>query len=318
MKLQHWPFHHPPFPTSSHRESISPVMQRSRTQRSIWLFSQRRMFLGLFLSAVLILPWLAQTVQSYTLPVRVDRWLEVRQVSGDVTYSYAPDNQIQPATVGETRLQRVGDRMTTGEDSNATLLVDTGIGFVEIFDNTDLQIDELTVTASGGRVTRLNIMQGRAQLRVRSFLNPESELEIRTPAGVSGVRGTQFGVGVNPNGQTGVLTEEGQVTAEAQGVTVYVDAGFQSLIVPGEPPTPPIPITNDVTLDIIDLQRDGDSVYIEGRIDPLSQLTIDEEPRDVEPDGRFSFRVPREGRDRIPATVSTLSGSRQDYELAVP
>ena len=292
--------------------------RQSRTSLKTWIPARQWMAVGLFCGAAVVFPLLSQTVQPFTLPVRVNRWLEVREVVGTVNY-YRGD-RTEAATINQTRLEQVGDRLSTGAASRATLAVDTGIGFVTLEENTDLRIDELRTTASGGRVTRLNVTAGRARLRVRPFLDSESELEIRTPAGVSGVRGTQFGVGVTPSGQTGVLTEEGSVYAEAQGVTVSVDAGFQSLIVPGEPPTPPMPITDNVELDIIQLDTidGGNAVQIVGRIDPLSQLVLDGVTQDIDSDGQFEVIVPRLGRDRIPATVSTLSGNEQDYELAVP
>ncbi|MEM9214804.1 MAG: FecR family protein [Cyanobacteria bacterium P01_F01_bin.150] len=281
-----------------------------------WTPVRQMGLLAWLLGSAVAFPLLASVVQSYTLPVRVDRWLEVRSIDGVVNFHR--NNQVQAANY-DTRLEQVGDRITTDNDSSATLAVDTGIGFVSLAENTDLHVQEFSITDSGGRVTRLNIVTGQARLQVRPFLNPESELEIRTPAGVSGVRGTQFGVGVAPNGQTGIATTEGQVYAFAQGVTVSINPGFQSLIVPGQPPTPPMPITDNVEIDITRFHPiDRNLVRVAGRIDPFSLLTVNDEIQDVNSEGWFNILVPRPGNDLIPVTVSTLSGKSKDYELAVP
>lgn len=297
---------------------ISGVPQAdSETQGRFWSSAKQIGLLGWLLGSAIAFPVLTEAVQSYTLPVRVDRWLEVRQIGG--TVDFYRNNLAKAANTYDTRLEQVGDRLTTGDDSSATLAVDTGIGYVTLAENTDLSVQELSITPNGGRVTRLNIVSGQARLQVRPFLNPDSELEIRTPAGVSGVRGTQFSVDVTPKGQTGVMTTEGQVDASAQGVTVLIDAGYQSLIVPGYPPTPPVPITNDVSIDITGIMPiDRNLVRVMGQIDPFSQLVIDNERQDVNAQGWFDVIVPRPDDDRIPVTVSTPLDKEKNYELVVP
>jgi hypothetical protein len=44
-------------------------------------------------------------------------------------------------------------------------------------------------------------------------------LEISSPSGVAGVRGTVFGVAVDPKGKTGISTLEGAVATTAKGQT---------------------------------------------------------------------------------------------------
>lgn len=330
MKPQHWSDQsaasphrdYAAFPSNTSgiedESSASGLYKKGESLSPFWSVSKQVGIMAVLLGSAVVFPLLARTVQSYTLPVRVDRWLEVRQVVG--TVDYYRNNQSQSAKTYETRLEQVGDRILTSDDSSTTLAVDTGIGYVDVAENTDLTIEELSIAPSGGRVTRLHIATGQARLRVRPFLNPDSELEIRTPAGVSGVRGTEFGVGVTPSGQTGVATLEGLVDTSAQGVTVSIEPGFQSLIVPGQPPTPPAPITDNVDLNITRLHSisGGKFVRITGRIDPFSQISVDGEIRDVNAEGWFNILVPQSPGNRIPVTVSTLTGKTKDYELAVP
>jgi FecR protein len=269
----------------------------------------------LFLLAGIIFYLTAQsTFAQSTLPVRVDRWLEVEQLSGTVTFQR--NKTSQAAKVG-TRLEAIGDTLSTDRASSATLSVDTGVGTVAVAENTTLRVQELETLPSGGKITTLNITGGQARLELRPFTNPDSRLEIETPAGISGVRGTIFGVSVQPNGITGVATLEGRVVTAAQGQSVSVDAGQQSLVVPGEPPTPPTPLQENTAFDLVAINRiDRRTVEIVGQIDGVNLLVVEDEVRDVERDGRFTIRT---ADDRpVRATVITPLGKRQDYEITIP
>lgn len=250
------------------------------------------------------------------LPVRVDRWLEIRQVSGSVTEVIGGVSQ---AAQVSSRLQNVGDAVRTGNASSAVLAVDTAIGSIDVSENTSVQVSELTLLPAGGRITRLEVTGGQVRLELRRFTDPDSELEIKTPAGISGVRGTTFGVSVQPNGQTGVATIDGSVMAAAQGQQVVVDAGLQSLIIPGEPPTPPEPLRDDPHLDIQVLQRsEPQTVQIMGQTDSVNLLIINETPQNLARTGEFDLQVPVPDDRRVVAIVTTPLGTRQTYELIVP
>lgn len=264
------------------------------------------LFLGL------ALPVFAQS----NLSVRVERWLQIESLVGTVTFQQGKTSQA--AQVG-TRLQAIGDTLATGKSSSAVLAVDTQIGTVSLSESTTLQISKLEALPSGGMVTLLRILAGQARLQLRPFSNPDSRLEIETPAGISGVRGTIFGVSVQPNGVTGVATLEGRVVAEAQGQQVSIDAGLQSLIVPGEPPTQPTALQENTQLRLIALSRVGrGEVEIVGQIDTVNLLVIEEEVQNVESDGTFTIRRSLPDDRRIAATVITPLGKKQAYEIVIP
>jgi FecR protein len=255
-------------------------------------------------------------VAQSNLSVRVERWLQVESIAGTVTFKQGKTSQA--AQVG-TRLASVGDTLATGKSSSAVLAVDTGIGTVNVSESTTLQISKLEALPSGGMVTLLRILGGQARLQLRPFTNPDSRLEIETPAGISGVRGTTFGVSVQPSGVTGIATLEGRVVATAQGQSVSIDAGLQSLMVPGEPPTQPTALQENTQLRLISLNRvSRGEVEIGGRIDSVNLLVIEEEVQNVEPDGSFTIRrsLPRDRR--VAATVITPLGKKQAYEIVVP
>lgn len=270
---------------------------------------------------VILISAAAGATAQQTLPVRVDRCLEVRQIEGSVTYRRGQSSK--PAEIHNC-LESVGDALITGRNSSARLVVDTGIGTINVSENTTLQVQELDIAGDGGKITRLEVTGGQVQFRVRPFTHRGSELEIQTPAGVSGVRGTEFGVSVQPSGTTGVATLEGSVFASAQGESVQVDANLQSLIVPGEPPSPPSPLKDDPSLDIqyfAVVGRGGlgnRAVKLVGQIDPVNLLVIDGEPHDTSRSGEFDLQIPLSRDRQIEVTVITPLGTRQVYNLLVP
>lgn len=138
-----------------------------------------------------------------------DRWIAITSLTGDVDITPYQGRRRQ-ARRGD-RLEQVGDTVTTGANSSARLDVDQAAGYISMAENSQLQVQTLSITRNGGRITRLQVSRGQVRTRVRAFTNPESELEIYTPAGVSGVRGTDFGVSVQPTGAMGIATLAGSV-----------------------------------------------------------------------------------------------------------
>ncbi len=248
--------------------------------------------------------------------VSIKRWLEVRQISGSVQF-YRSGQAATPARMG-TRLTAVGDGLKTGKASSSVLALDIGTGFVRVSEQTDLQVQQMQLAAQGGRVTKLRVLSGQVRLQVRPFNNAGTKLEIQTPAGVSGVRGTEFGISVKPGGKTGVATLKGNVLTSAQGSSVAVKKGFQSLVIPGEPPSPATPLRNDTRLDIRQLTRQDEQVRIVGQTDPVNLLTIADSPQDTDRRGQFDITIPLPATHQVKAVVVTPLGKQQIYELALP
>lgn len=253
---------------------------------------------------------------SNTVPVRVDRWLEIQQMAGPVTLYRGQSSQ--PARVG-LRLQAVGDGITTGSKAKVVLAADTGIGTISVSEQTSLRIQTLQVTPGNGRITRLQVTGGQVRLKVRPFTNPGSRLEIQTPAGVSGVRGTEFGVSIQPDGKTGLATLSGSVVSNARGKAIAVNGGFQNLVVTGEPPSPAVPLRNDTSLKIeIRREMKGNVRWARliGQIDFVNGLTIAGQPQVTDRNGRFDLTLPISSQARVQAVVTTPLGKKQVYDLA--
>lgn len=252
------------------------------------------------------------------LQVGVNRWLAVRQTSGSA-WVQTQQQASQPAKPG-MRLQAVGDRVKTGDRSSMVLEVNTGAGFVHVAEKTNLVIQKMQKTGSGGQITQLQVASGQVRLQVRPFTDPSSRLEVQTPAGISGVRGTEFGISVQPNGKTGVATLKGGVATAAQGKSVLVKGGFQSLIIPGEAPSPATPLKNDPRLDVRQLSSVGNrQVRIVGQVDPVNLLAIANLPQTTDRQGNFDITIPTSAQNqRITAVVTTPLGKQQTYELSPP
>jgi hypothetical protein len=249
------------------------------------------------------------------LRVRVKRWLEVRRSVGQVIYT--SNQKSQPARSG-LRLQSVGDTITTKQGSSAVLAMDIGTGFINIAENTTVTVSKLETGTGGERVTQLQVKSGQVRLQIRRLTHDTSRVEIKTSAGVAGVRGTEFGVSVQDDGKTGVATREGSVATMAQGKTVLVDAGFQNLTIPGNPPSPVVPLRNNTRLDIRQLLAEGDRVRIAGTVDPVNLVKINQQKLDIDPSGRFDINVPLPANRQVNAVVITPLGRQQQYQLSVP
>lgn len=257
-----------------------------------------------------------QALAKNNLHLRVNRYLEVRSIFGNVIYGNQQTSQ--PANVG-TKLQKVGDSIGTGKNSRTMLALDTEIAFVEVAENTKLQIQKLHSTSNNGKVTELLLTGGQVRLKVRPLNNRESRLEIKTPAGITGVRGTEFGVSVQPSGKTGVATLKGQVVTSAQGKTVSVNKGFQSLIIPGKPPSPPVRLRDDTILQIKILADMGNQqAKIAGKVDPVNLVILANEPLITNQNGEFEVITALPNNRKIAVSITTPLGKKQKYELAVP
>ncbi|MEI3651506.1 FecR family protein [Anabaena sp. AL09] len=257
-----------------------------------------------------------QALAKNNLQLRVNRYLEVSSIFGNVTYGNQQTSQ--PANIG-TKLQKVGDSISTGKNSRTILALDTEIAFVEVAENTKLQIQKLHSTSNNGKVTELLVTGGQVRLKVRPLNNRESRLEIKTPAGITGVRGTEFGVSVQPSGKTGVATLKGQVVTSAQGKTVSVNKGFQSFVIPGKPPSPPVRLQDDTSLQIKILADMGNQqAKIAGKLDPVNLVILANEPLITNQNGEFEVITALPNNRKIAVSITTPLGKKQKYELAVP
>lgn len=267
----------------------------------------------LFLSLVLIERSDSQDKQ---IRLRLERWLEVSQLSGNVTYQRGMT--VTPARKG-MRLHTVGDTIQTGDRSSATLNLDTEVGSITVSANTTVRIQQLQRLPNGGQWTRLVVQGGQARFQVRRMTVPNSRFEVETPAGSTAVRGTEFGVSVQPNGRTGVTTQEGSVLVNAQNQTYILDAGYSMLLTLNAPPLAPARTANETHLRLgILVAVDERTARVTGRVNPLNLIKIAGVPQTTDATGKFDLILPLPSDRRLEAVVITPLGNQKRYELAVP
>ncbi|WP_271253162.1 FecR family protein [Pseudanabaena sp. Chao 1811] len=253
------------------------------------------------------------------IQVRTDQWLQVEQVSGNVTYRNLYNYTNRAARVGD-RLQVASDEISTGANSSAVLSVDTAVGSIYIAENTTLRINSFRVAADNGRITNLIVPRGKARLQIRKFTNRGSQLNIQTPAGISGVRGTQYIVIARSNGNMIVTTLEGRVATTAQKRTEMVNGGFENLTVMGEPPSPAVPIKNDASFSyVINRQASGSgrSILFIGYTNPFNTVKVDGRDQPLDRNGNFSIQFPAPSNLKVNVKVETPQGKVQVYEIPI-
>ncbi|MGA1284998.1 MAG: FecR family protein [Prochlorothrix sp.] len=257
-------------------------------------------------------------LSAQTLRASSQRWLDVREARGSVTYLTGSGGR--PAKAGD-RLTQVGQGIRTGAGSSAIINVDDGIGIVRVSENTNLTVSRLSTLSNGGKVTEMNVTTGQARLQVRRFNNPSSRLQIQTPAGVAAVRGTEFGVTVSSlSGKLGMATTQGAVEVSAQNQTVLMEPNQYSTINPGEPPTPPQVFNpNSVRFDVQQMLRRGsDQVQIQALTDPPNLLFVNGQPLEVAKTGLVEAIVPIQAGGSVNVLVRNPIGVERVYQLVVP
>lgn len=247
--------------------------------------------------------------------IKPSRWLEIRHTVGQVIYSHERKSQLAKNGM---RLTTIGDAINTKQNSSAVLAIDIGTGFINVAENTNVNIQKLLTGKDGERITQLELKSGQVRLQIRKFTHVASQLEIHTPSGIAGVRGTKFGVNVQHSGKMSVATLKGNVATSAQGRTVMVKAGFQNITIPGEPPSTPVPLEENTRLDIRQLTAHAGQARIIGSIAPVNLLLIANRPENTDRNGKFDLTVPLVANRRIEAVVVTPLGKKQIYELAIP
>lgn len=259
---------------------------------------QSALLLG-FLAAFLLAPGGHHRLSAQSQAIG---WLEVLQARGEVVLTASPP---KPAQVGD-RLSKVGDSLRTGPDSSAILKFDQKIGTINVAENTVLRIRRLGRLRSGARVTTLDLNQGQVRLNVRKFHNPASRLDIRSPAGVAAVRGTEYGISLDNNDRMVVATESGLVTAAALGKTVYLEPDFGSRLRPNEPPSDPQRLDRELALKLNRTEINDRQIYASGQVHPLNSVKIAGLGVALDDEGKF------EANFSLPDTTSLL-----DFEVEV-
>lgn len=153
-------------------------------------------------------------------PARV----KVTSVQGDVKLVTA-NSEEELSTLHTIRL---GDKVVTGEESsvmmrfadNSELLLGSG---------SELIFDVLSQWGRTGMVdSRMRLVKGNVEGRVKKLIGPKSKFEVHTPSAVATVRGTEFRVRVGEQNSKIAFNEvsEGKVQVENNVAQEIVPMGF--------------------------------------------------------------------------------------------
>ena len=189
----------------------------------------------------------------YTLPpgsrLRIPvAWMRIKPaparitaVEGEAAVRSGDGGALAPAV--DAMLLKPGDEVTTAADSSVMIEFADG-STLRVGAGSYVAFDILSVAGGTAFVdTRLRLLKGSTTMRARSRRAGGSRTEIRTPAALSAVRGTDFRVGVleaDEAMRTEVLS--GRVAVSARAKTVAVTAGFGTVVDVGAPPRSPRPL----------------------------------------------------------------------------
>lgn len=170
---------------------------------------------------------------------RFDAGGAVVAMHGDVTRSMRTDSPFESVAVGTPVAS--GSRLRTGIDSSATLRFADG-SRVQLLPDTELSIvDSTRFSTDAGNSIRLDLVRGAVETFVVPRTGATSRFEIRTPAAVAAVRGTDFRVGVDQAQARSEVLGGNVEFGNAAGRRV-LRPGFGTLAQPDVQPAPPVPL----------------------------------------------------------------------------
>lgn len=194
----------------------------------------------------------------------------------------------------------------------------SGAGIINFFDGSSLALDpstEIGVVAIDERSSGVIASFTQAVGRTWSSVHKQAgtpRYEIKTPAATAVVRGTAFEIIVRADGFTTVRVSEGTVAVSAQGVTVLVQAGFETIVTPGQPPS--TPTASVITALRVALRAPGPGAPFVALIDRLGRTCGFIDPATVGVAGPSTLEV-----SQIPrCTASAPSGGVATAEVGSP
>lgn len=157
-------------------------------------------------------------------------------------------------------------------------------GVIRIPDETRIRMDRHRVDAATGETeSAFSLLLGKIELALSSLFR--GEVAVETPSATLGVKGTVVRVLVDAAGRTLVSVLEGvvEVTSNATGVTVTLEAGEYTSVEPGEDPALPAPFdpsagTLSADAGGPDFLVPGEDVFTETPLLDERQLDLPREP----------------------------------------
>lgn len=132
------------------------------------------------------------------------------------------------------------DVIRTMEGSSATLQFADG-SKVLLQENSELKVEKLISYGSTGMAeTKVRLQKGRVHNKVIPKKGPGSRFEISTPSAIAAVRGTEYRISAEDNGESKAEVVKGEVGVDSAGVSNIVPGGFGTISYTDHEPLEPV------------------------------------------------------------------------------
>lgn len=133
-------------------------------------------------------------------------------IKGKVTYAVKKDKKEKAVKINQ-KFQS-GVYIKTGKQSAITLKFKNG-SLVELKENSRILLNRELMNK-----TSVSLLQGNGAFKIQKLLKGKEEFNVFTPTAVAGVRGTDFELGVAPDGSAAVNVSDGKVAVNNDSQTV--------------------------------------------------------------------------------------------------
>lgn len=146
----------------------------------------------------------------------------------------------QEAQISAGTVIQLGDILKTATGSSAAVIFADG-SVITLHSASEMRFDHLSAHGETGMVdSRLHLIDGRLDTRVKPAVGPGSRFEIQTPSAISAVRGTEYRAAVTAEGHaSNIEVLHGKVQVTGARKPRLIAAGFGTRVAAGKPPSQP-------------------------------------------------------------------------------
>ncbi len=187
-------------------------------------------------------PYRLQPGTALRIPVE---WLKsgssvatIVELTGEATIAGHTSDQLVPAQKG--MLLWEGDTIKTVSGSNATLQFTDGSRIL-VQAESELKVEKLVGYGSTGMAdTKVRLKSGRTHNKVIPKTKQGSRFEISTPSAIAAVRGTEYRISAEENGESRTEVLTGAVGVDSSGSSQVVPEGFGTVSYRDRKPLEPV------------------------------------------------------------------------------
>ena len=219
---------------------------------------------------------------------------------------------------GQWYVVRAGHLLSTKDvvrtKPGARAMLRRGSVELELRDNMDLRLDDLEKETA-----RVGLLRGG---KVSASVGGDNEHVEITAAHTktANVGAARFVVSLSPSGKVNVATSEGSARFAAKGKEVLVPGGTASVAMPGQAPSDPEPIPQEILLSVIwpEDDRVDNQARIKGKAQPSSKINVNGVETEVGQDGLFRANVPlRVGKNHVQIDAEDILGRTKSVDRMV-